>query len=1234
MPRRIELPADLKTALGVTIVMLLCAELLGLIGSGLQLHEKLLVKLTSGSALYDFGSRALHFVVLFLFVRPGWRAAGFVTIAGLALNAFLLRDQDHQSWSYWTWVNSMGVGFGLSCLCAFAWWVARGTDRQRAKGVALLAASVLISIYMLSVDSLLVLVARLHPQTYDFIAYLIDGTLGFQPSAIVAVLMGHLTGGSALLDAAYSALGYGAAILYALQLRDGARTPCNIYTVFVMSVPVVFFLYQLCPIAGPRYAFGIDFPLSLPDAASLPASPSIIINAAARNAMPSMHLGWSLLLWMNAGYVGRWARAGFAVLVGLTVLATLGLGEHYLVDLAAGVPAAVALQAMCTRVLPWNAPERRNALLWGAALVAFWIIAVRLGVEAFLTVPGLTWAAMLGTVAACVALYRPLARASRTALTLPEAPARAVSIAQDAGARRELRAVWLMFVLSGFAGLVYQVLFSKALALSFGSTAVATYTVLATYMGGMALGAWLGGRLAAQRADALKLYAYCELGIGAYCLATPWIFQAIQALYVALAAGSAADAAGLTVLRVLLGAAALSVPTVLMGMTLPILARFFQSRSASLGTSVALLYGANTVGAALGALLAGYLVIPALGMFKTTLSTALLNLVVAALALRLFQQLPAEASATPLAPSAARPGVLADADADARRLGWLALLLLALGGVVTLALEVNYMHLLAVVAGNSVYAFSLMLFAFLLGLAGGAEIARWLLAARAPLALCLAWIEFALAAAVLLGVYLWGSLPGYFASFAFYPVAEAFGTRELIRGLVCVVAMLPPALAIGALYPLAMEAVGRAHPAQPIRALGHAAALNTAGNIVGVLLAGFVLLPAIGALRSVQGLAALCLLLGASVVAFTGLRARASAWAPAALVAALFALQPASFDYSALASGANVYFAPQHYGPVIDHAESADGGLTTVAETHDPARNRRLLTLLTNGKFQGSNDPKGEMIAQIGFAVAPLLHTPARSRALVIGYGTGVSSRTLHEAGFASLDIVELSADIVRLADTHFSDINATVSTRPGVHTHITDGRNFLLLQERAYDLVSMEISSIWFAGAASLYNREFYQLVKKRLRPDGVLQQWVQLHHVTPLDLLYILGSVHAEFSHVWLYYIGGQGIIVASNDPRRQPAPENFQNLQTTASFAPLLRQLDASYEAIASSTLLDPAGTERMLAAFSAPASRWISTDDNLFLEYSTPKGNVLGGRQSLNSNVAFLRRYGPDSSAAKR
>jgi predicted membrane-bound spermidine synthase len=1223
---------DAAFAIKVSLLLLVLAEAIGATGIVPAPHTQLTILFEATNTLYVAGFTLAHVHFLHAMFRPGWREYAMTFAGGIVIFALLVIFDASAAERPWReLLLLLFSGLGGASLITFTLRALFATGMRQAHGKEMLAISFLLQLFSATVGTYLHLTSALHPLTFDSLAFRIEDTLGFQPSQILALWADAWPPLRQIMIDSYNGILLGFFALFGLEATSGKRLPVGTLRLYVFAGIAASLLYHLCPISGPRFLFEGYFPHALPPADTVLLE-STIVRPTARNGMPSMHFASSLLLWMNAGYVGRWARAVFAVLVGLTVLATLGLGEHYLVDLVAGVPAAVALQGLCTRVLPWGAPERRNAVLGGAGLLAFWIIAVRFGVEAFLAVPGLTWLAMLGTLAASVALYRPLARASRAALEQTVVPAQAPSpSAQDAGTRREVRAVGLMFVLSGFAGLMYQVLFSKALALSFGSTATATYTVLATYMGGMALGAFLGGRLAARRSDALKLYAYCEMGIGLYCVATPWIFQGIQALYVALAAGSPADAAGLTALRVLLGAAALSVPTVLMGMTLPILARFFQHRSSSLGASVALLYGANTVGAACGALLAGYLVIPGLGMLKTTLVTALLNLVVAALALRLFERLPPETTAAAPASASAHP--LASADPQAQRLGRLALLALALGGVVTLALEVNYIHLLAVVAGNSVYAFSLMLFAFLLGLAGGAQIAHWLLGSRAPLALCLAWIEFALAASVLLGVYLWGSLPGYFASFAYYPVAEGFGTRELIRGLVCVLAMLPPALAIGALYPLAMEAVGRAHPAQPIRALGQAAALNTAGNIVGVLLAGFVLLPAIGALRSVQVLAAVCLLLGVALLAFTslrvggtrsrvgGTRSRVGPWAPVPVLLVLFALQPSSFDYSALASGANVYFAPQNYGRVIDHAESADGGLTTVAEG-PPVDGQRSLTLLTNGKFQGSNG--GEMTAQIGFAVAPLLHTPARNRALVIGYGTGVSSRTLHEAGFQSLDIADLSADIVRLANTHFADINATVSTRPGVHTHITDGRNFLLLQERAYDLVSMEVTSIWFAGAASLYNREFYQLVKKRLRPDGVLQQWVQLHHISPLDLLYILGSVRTEFSHVWVYYIGGQGIIVATNDPRRSPAPENFRLLQSTASFAPLLAQLDASYQTIASAILLNPAGTDRLLGSFSAPASRWVSTDDNLFLEYSTPKGNVLDGSLSKQKNVELLHK----------
>ncbi len=253
---------------------------------------------------------------------------------------------------------------------------------------------------------------------------------------------------------------------------------------------------------------------------------------------------------------------------------------------------------------------------------------------------------------------------------------------------------------------------------------------------------------------------------------------------------------------------------------------------------------------------------------------------------------------------------------------------------------------------------------------------------------------------------------------------------------------------------------------------------------------------------------------------------------------ALVFVSPARLDYEMLSSGANVYFAPQKWGTVIDHAESIDGGLTTV--TTRPLEDATVKTLLTNGKFQGNDAQRGEVQAQIGFAALPLLHQGRRENALVLGYGTGASSRVLHDAGFAHLEIADLSRDVVRMADAHFASINGKVSQQPGVQTHITDGRNLLLLTKRQYDVISIEISSIWFAGAASLYNREFYQLARAKMRPDGVLQQWVQLHHMAPTDLLTIIGTLRAEFAYVSLYVVGGQGILIATNDAAHaEPLP-----------------------------------------------------------------------------------------------
>lgn len=1220
------LRAEMKSVLWLGLVFLLVSLLLPLTGITHSVGDYLELNLREEYRLALFGSIGAFVYLLFAFSRPPsveWRPVMAIGIAYGLIQYALGPAAPHPDLRLTYALLMVAEGLGICSAAAVALRAWRTGGEMRARAQLLLGAFAFVLVYIPSPGIFLQLTTAMHPATYDVMLYHFDATLGFQPSAVLALVTNVVPGMPEVLKTAYTVMPIGFAILYSAQFGLARPPKINLFALWLLSgITAALLAYHAFPATGPRYVFGEGFYLAMDSYAQLPFEKTMV-QPVPRNAMPSMHLGWALLMWLNACLIGnRWLRAAFALLLGLNVLATLGLGHHYLIDLVVAVPFCLAFQAACLRRLAWNHPDRLRMIGLGLGLWIVWLFALRFGIEVFRAVPGLSWIAIAATVAASTYAYHRLLASFERAPEFEPAATVSQSLPGAIGTR-EVHRVAAMFVISGFAGLMYQVLFSKALALVFGSTSTAAYTVLATYMGGMAIGAWLGGRIAESRRNPLILYAGCEFGIGLYCAATPWIFQAVQWFYVTAASGAAPDAGMLTVLRIALGGISLLAPTILMGMTLPILARLFEQRSSSLGHSVAVLYGANTLGAAFGALLAGYFVLPLLGIYKTTLLTVVANFLVVLMAIQLYKRLRAEGSgrAAPVAAGDAGPAM--GGGAQALRLGRAAVVALTVGGGVTLGLEVVYVHLLAVVAGNSTYAFSLMLFTFLLGLGAGAEGARQLLKLDLPLARMLAWLEFALAAMILLGVYLWDAMPGYFAEFAAYPITREFASREFVRGAVCMVAMFPPAFFIGALYPIAMECVGRAWTTHKVRALGYAAALNTFGNITGVLLAGFVLLPQIGALRSAQLLALVSLLVGAGVLlaAPTVAGRRAPAWAPAVLVLALLATQPGSFDYTRLTSGANVYFEAHTVGKVIDHAESVDGGLTSVNEAVTP-RGGRLLTLYTNGKFQGNNSLEGEMKAQVGFALAPLLHTAKRERALVIGYGTGASARTLHAAGFREMEVVDLSADIVTLADRYFGEVNDAVTRQPGVHTHITDGRNYLLLQDRSYDLISMEVSSIWFAGAGSLYNREFYQLVKRRLRPEGVLQQWVQLHHIYPTDLLSVLASVHSEFKYVWLYLIGGQGIIVAINDPGSVPSDTIVAALDGTAGLKPLLALYEGSAGSLMKAVLLDPAGSERLLASIGVDPSILVSTDDNLRLEFNTPRGNVLDSTQSYRANLRFI------------
>jgi len=755
-----------------------------------------------------------------------------------------------------------------------------------------------------------------------------------------------------------------------------------------------------------------------------------------------------------------------------------------------------------------------------------------------------------------------------------------------------------MFAASGAAGLVFEVALQRSLTRVFGVSAFATSTVLAAYMAGLALGALLLGSRAERSKNPLRLYAGLELGIGVCAAVLPVATPALVGVFARLLQGSAEGAPKLLAARFFIALLVTLGPTLLMGGTLPVVARALVRESIDT-TVVARLYLLNLIGASVGAAVAAYGLMPALGLSGTAWFGAALNVAAAAIAWSLS---PASGAA-PLTPA------LSPTRGEGASLLLPAVALAS--GLITFAIEVGWFQLLAVVVGCSAYAFGLMLAVFLLGLVLGSA---WV--ARQPDER----IDFALlgrvlllaAAALAVTIPLCDAVPRLFVTTGRF--VTSFAGRELVRALACIEVMLLPAAALGAVYPLVLRLAARRPDVG--RAVGRIAAANTLGSVLGALGAGFLLLPAVGT-RGVLVLVAV------ACAALSALWLKGAKRAAPLAVAAVILLLP-GWNMVRLGSGSNVYFAETPYGSgeLLSARESVASGLTTVVKIPGGAS-----VLLTNGKFQGANE--GETDAQLAIAQQPLLFQKRFGRALVIGIGTGCTLGVVGNAGFDEVVGVDLSRDIVEAARAHFGSVNARIFETNKVKVEITDGRNYLLLDGRPWDLVSLEISSIWFAGAADLYNREFYQLVRRRLAPGGVLQQWIQLHHLTRRDAAIILQTMRTELPHVALFFRGGQGIIIGSLEPLTVDYPVVAATTQRLAGTPALTGLPGGDLLTVAGALLLDEAGVVALIEDEAKKAGTTpdglVSTDDNLWLEYSTPRGNA---DESLMPDVfvASVKDYG--------
>ena len=762
-----------------------------------------------------------------------------------------------------------------------------------------------------------------------------------------------------------------------------------------------------------------------------------------------------------------------------------------------------------------------------------------------------------------------------------------------------------MFVASGFSAVAYKVVLSRYLQLIVGSTAYAISALLVAFMLGMSAGSALGGRWTDRTAHPLRLYAVAEGAIGAYCIAFPAVFPALQSLYLDLAPPIEGPAGPRNLVRFLLGVAAFVLPSFFMGITTPAYTKALAAGRPDMGRRLARLYALNVFGASAGAFVTAYVLVPRLGLVGSVAVGAALNASVCVAAWRLSR--PVEIEVLSCAAAEDRPVAV----------GRLTALLLAAlaSGFLSFALEIIWTHLLAILIGNSVYAFGLMLGALLLGLALGARLAETFVEPLERASAAIGASQMLAGAAVLATLGVWDRVPGVFLLFA--RSSPSFLLMEAVRFAVAFALMLLPTALIGMAFPLVMRCVG-ASPKHFGRSVGLVYAVNTLGAVAGAILGSYWILPALGSLGSLRLLGALLLVTGAvAIVLLVPGRWRFVAAAAGLAGAGFGAVMPVTWDLNALNVAAAIYLgrSTSGQGQLVYKREDPTGGLTTVVES------RGVKTLLTNGKFQG--DDSEEVPIQHRLANIPTLFTAGRERALVIGLGTGVTLASLAAHGFERAVCAELSDPIVEAARRHFAGTNGGVLDWPSVELIHDDGRSVLLERDDRYDVVSVEVTTIWFAGVGAIYSDDFYRLVSRRLKRHGVLLQWFPIHHLSARNLFMVVNTVRSVFPYVSVWNHRHQGFVVASNEPLAVDLDSVRADLAREG-LRPYLRELQSGSPLELLSDLV-VADADRFLDGMAELlfASRsLVSTDVWPAIEYETPK-DVLSNFLYFQNRATFRR-----------
>ncbi len=813
--------------------------------------------------------------------------------------------------------------------------------------------------------------------------------------------------------------------------------------------------------------------------------------------------------------------------------------------------------------------------------------------------------------------------------------------------------VWLIFILSGASALIYEVIWMRQLTLVFGSTVFATSTVLTAFMAGLALGSYYFGRkIDESNMSPLKLYAILEVGIGGFCIIWPLLLSVLTAIYVLIYRNITTEFYTLSLIRFVLTFGILLVPSTLMGGTLPVLTRFFVKRLEQLGTNIGILYALNTFGAVIGTVAAGFILIEAFGITWSLRVAIIINLGVALVAwlLTLLAHNIEEDAETTIV------NETTDSDEPTERprlirIGtWhiqektFVLLAIGISGFCALAYEVLWTRILVFFLGSTTYAFATMLAAFLFGIALGSMVfSRWVDRIRQPLiAFGIVQLGIGLFSLVLMPVF--ESLYGIT-----YALQSTFGGSRFWTFFSCFLVMSLPTFLMGASFPLVTK-IYTGDTRQLGRSIGNVYAVNTVGSILGAFCAGFILIP----LLNIRPSIILAVMLNTTIgfllvmtgwqVAKTqktttvkqvtqGIGIGVSILNIGFAIILLLTLNQPLFLKSTI-------FKTQRPGDtVVDYKEEIDATVTTLKDEENVYR----LYVDANQAADASrwDSPSHRVIAHL-----PLLLHPNPRRALVVGFGMGLTSYSITQHG-VQVDAIELSKGVISAAREHFAHVNGNIFENRLFNYSINDGRNHILMTEKKYDMISTGIiHPLVSAGSSNIYTADFYRLCRRILTEDGIMCQWVPLHRLPEAHFKMIVRTFIHVFPEttLWYKYTPDFVILIGTLEPltinyndfierskqmaiREGLAADDLDGLSLLDSF--MMRSNRKGANRKGTKDILDYVG--------SGP----IHTDDRPRLEFfkatdltNSTAQNVIGLQEFRQNVIPLLKNYGTTNIEQKK